>query len=802
MEIIMRGMTGRIVILGLLGFAVTLAGCGGPEERKAAYTARAQQYIQDGNFPKARVALRNVLKIDPKDAEAYFLFAQVEERERNWRNAYANYLKVTELNPGHRLALVKLGKFYLEARANEKVLEMANKLLALDPADVGGQTLKAAVLAMNGDLGGALTAAQGVVAAHQTEPDPTILLATLFMAQQRPEEAEAVLRPAVAAHPRHIDLLNNFGAVLSRLGRTDQAEQVFKQIVEAEPKTFDHRLRLAGFYDYAKQPDKAEAVLREAVRLAPDAETRRLALAEYVATRRSPAQGEAALLEARTALPHSMKIRFALGTLYEAGKESTKARAVYDEIAAEQGVRPPGLEAQVKLATLDLAEGKRDGAERRLEQVLKENPRASDALLLQGKMALDRREGKEAVQAFRTVLKDQPGMAEAHTLLAQAYLLSGESALARESLEQAVSLDPRQYGARRALAGLDAAEGKRKEARGRLEDLLREEPKDLGALGMLFDLQVADRDWNVTAATVSRIREAGASRIVADLAEGNLHQARQEWDQARAAFERAAAAQPDDPAPLFSLVRLDIARGRTDQALARLNDLLAKRADHPYAHGMLGEVLLLKGDEAGAEREFREGTRLTKDWITPWLDWTTLKLTQKKPAEAVTVLQAGLAANPGADELRMLLATTLGDMGKADQAIVEYEAILRHNPASTVAANNLASLLTDQKGDPASLERALALSRDFEKTAPNPFFLDTLGWVYLKMGHADEAVRVIRQAVAKAPDQPLLNYHLGMAYYKAGATKDARVYLDKALRSGRAFDGIEEARSVLASIKS
>src|SRR5688500_15661438 len=81
---------------------LTLLACGGPQERKAQYRARAQEYIQTGNFPKARVALRNVLKIDPKDAEAYFLVAQVEEKEKSWRNAVANYQQVVELVPDHK----------------------------------------------------------------------------------------------------------------------------------------------------------------------------------------------------------------------------------------------------------------------------------------------------------------------------------------------------------------------------------------------------------------------------------------------------------------------------------------------------------------------------------------------------------------------------------------------------------------------------------------------------------------------------------------------------------------------------
>ena len=117
-----------------------------------------------------------------------------------------------------------------------------------------------------------------------------------------------------------------------------------------------------------------------------------------------------------------------------------------------------------------------------------------------------------------------------------------------------------------------------------------------------------------------------------------------------------------------------------------------------------------------------------------------------------------------------------------------------------MAANNLASILADQKGDAKSLDRALALSRDFEQRAPNPFFLDTLGWVHLKMGHQDDAIRVIQRAVTEAPQHPILNYHLGMAHFKAGHRVEAQTHLKKALNTKQPFPGMDEAKSVLAEV--
>jgi predicted Zn-dependent protease len=112
----------------------------------------------------------------------------------------------------------------------------------------------------------------------------------------------------------------------------------------------------------------------------------------------------------------------------------------------------------------------------------------------------------------------------------------------------------------------------------------------------------------------------------------------------------------------------------------------------------------------------------------------------------------------------------------------------------------MAVLLVDYKGDPKSLQQAFVLSRDFEKEAPHPLFLDTLGWVRFKMGQKEEALRLMRDAVAKSPSLPVLNYHLGMVLYQSGQKAKARVYLSEALKGTQPFHGRQEAERMLAQI--
>jgi tetratricopeptide (TPR) repeat protein len=326
-------------------------------------------------------------------------------------------------------------------------------------------------------------------------------------------------------------------------------------------------------------------------------------------------------------------------------------------------------------------------------------------------------------------------------------------------------------------------------------------PKDLESLELLLTLQMAEKDWRGAETTLTRIQSVEADPYAVAMVEGNLGQARKQWERAAHAYERAMDLRPDAPEPLYARMQVELAQGKKAEAGDRLRRLISARPEQPYAHGMLGELLVERGDRDGAEHEFLEAIRIKPDWITPWIDLSNLKLLEDRPSDAAQVLEKGLQANPKSEEIQILLASAQTQIGQTDHAIQLYEKVLDKNPKALVAANNLASLLTENRGDPQSLDRALTLSRDFEKTAPNPIFLDTLGWVYVKMGRYEDGVRVFQKIESKVPDRPILYYHLGIAYYKAGDENKAKRFLAKAVQAPKPFPGIEDARTTLAQIK-
>jgi Flp pilus assembly protein TadD len=78
---------------------------------------------------------------------------------------------------------------------------------------------------------------------------------------------------------------------------------------------------------------------------------------------------------------------------------------------------------------------------------------------------------------------------------------------------------------------------------------------------------------------------------------------------------------------------------------------------------------------------------------------------------------------------------------------------------------------------------------------------DTLGWIYYKKNLPTLAIPPLESSVEKAPENPLYRFHLGLAYAKAGRSDDARRALELALKLKPDFDGADEARSTLASLK-
>ena len=77
---------------------------------------------------------------------------------------------------------------------------------------------------------------------------------------------------------------------------------------------------------------------------------------------------------------------------------------------------------------------------------------------------------------------------------------------------------------------------------------------------------------------------------------------------------------------------------------------------------------------------------------------------------------------------------------------------------------------------------------------------DTLGWVYYKKDLATLAIATLRQASEQNPSNPVIHYHLGLAYLKNRDTVEARRSLEHALKLNPQFAGADDAKRVLTTL--
>ena len=114
-------------------------------------------------------------------------------------------------------------------------------------------------------------------------------------------------------------------------------------------------------------------------------------------------------------------------------------------------------------------------------------------------------------------------------------------------------------------------------------------------------------------------------------------------------------------------------------------------------------------------------------------------------------------------------------------------------------ANNLAMALVTHKKDKDSLSRARELIGVFSDSK-SPALKDSVGWVLYKLGEVNQAIPYLEQAAVELGEVPVINYHLGMAYFEKGDMKQSRLFLTKALASDAKFYGVEEAAATLDKI--
>lgn len=790
----------------LAATALVLVGCGSKEDRIESGLKKGAEFVRQADWDKANVELRNVLQIDPKNARAYLLAAQVSESQNDPKKAYGQYLKAVELKPELLDAKVGAAKLLLVTGDRARAETLVSEVLAADPRHALARTLKAALLAGTGQaeqVAQAQALAKEVLADSNPAPvDTSLLLAGLHANAKEWAAGLAVVETALKQNPQHMGLLQ--AAVdLSSANPQDtasagKADGFFERATNAAPRNHALWLAWARYHLGRKDTDKAEAVMRAALKAQPDDGKRRLALLEFMQAARGPQAAEQEYLAVMKDKPRDMAVRFGLANLYRSTNRPEQAQKLLAEIIDLADDSPSQMAARNQLAGDRLAAGRVAEARALVDEVLKTNPRDATALLLRGRMLLVAGQPQAAVADLRGALRDQPGAADVVRLLAQAHRAAGEPALARDALGEAVKQNPASVELRTLLVS-DMVDAKDyTSAHAELDSALRTLPKAVALYEIKARLALAQGEPALAQKTLEQLKAQLPADATAYLLLGQLHASQKRHDAALREYDAGAAAVPGNPTPYIAGVSLLSGLQRHGEALGRIQTRLRAEPQRMGQHMELqGEVLMMKRDFAGAEQAYRRAVAASPALVSAHLGIAKALQARGDSDGALGALAESARQLPADRTLPLARAESLTRLKRYEAAIAAYDEVLQRHPDDETAINNLAYLLAEVKGDVASTQRALKLAARFSESR-NAGKLDSLGWIHYRLGEYNKALPLLERAVALSPSTPLLQLHLGKTLVKTGERERGQALIRQAIEKQPDLPRLDEARALLA----
>lgn len=230
--------------------------------------------------------------------------------------------------------------------------------------------------------------------------------------------------------------------------------------------------------------------------------------------------------------------------------------------------------------------------------------------------------------------------------------------------------------------------------------------------------------------------------------------------------------------------------GKYEEAVIVMEEAISNFPDEYAINFILGLSLAQLEQHFKAEPYLKKSTDLNPDDVQTLSVYAYTLSKVNDPEDAIDMLKRALKIEP--DNVGLLI--TLGLIYNSNKNFVLsdsiYEKALQLDPMNPLVNNNYAYSLSEREVE---LERALSMVEiSIEAEPENSSYLDTIGWVYFKLGDYDKAEYYIKKAVDIGGERPVILEHLGDVVYKKGQKEYAIELWQKALELDSSNNELKE----------
>lgn len=493
---------------------------------------------------------------------------------------------------------------------------------------------------------------------------------------------------------------------------------------------------------------------------------------------------------------------FLWGTHAESNKKYSEAQEAYEKAL----ICDPDAEYVLKkLPVLLLKMDRPHAAAQWLREAIEKNPDDIDSLLLLARLDVNFGDLDEAVQIYEKILKLAPDNSTVRLRLGYLYSQQGRYKEGEETIKVLLAKDPDSYFALLYLARLAAQSGdydgavafyekalllhwspelvyevvefyRKREQYSRVEELyasvLEKEPEnEQAALGRVHALLLAGQEKEALD-ELARTRRFTQKVTNIDLITSRVLIKMRKFDKANDLLEKILVRE-ESSAARYMLAVIRYEAGKKEAALAHLRKITHK--DEEFEDRITLQTRILSELKRTTEavtllRKLIDDSERRRPLYYSLL--AGIYVNREQLTAAHEALNSGMAMYPDNVSLLFAHGLLLDQEKKQDAAIVAMEKVIALQPDHVEALNYLGYTWADNN---VNLDKALEYIQKANTLKPdNGFILDSLGWVYYRMGDLEKARIELERAVALEPDDPNLHEHLGDIYQAAGQEEKAR----------------------------
>jgi tetratricopeptide (TPR) repeat protein len=577
-------------------------------------------------------------------------------------------------------------------------------------------------------------------------------LAELYLRTGRVRDAVLAAQDILKTEPDNLDAHKLLGRVyLQSLGNVQSggpSEKVlqlaiaeYSKIVQLQGNDIESRLLLGQLYTLAHDTPHAEEQFKAAQRIDPSSEDVVLNLARLY----SDSGDMTRAIQVLSAVPEddrTAKMDYALGMSYDQLKENKNAIDAYSKAF---DMEPDNLDAERGLAQSLLNDNQLGPALKHFDAISTADPQDAQTYLRIAE--IERRQGHyeqalTTLKKAKTLASDSLEISFNEALIDDSLGHYDEGAQTLQSLVKQTTHPDGQYS--------DAEKNNRSIFLDRLATVYKEQEKT--------DLAV--QTYQLMIAMGGDYAERGYQGQV------DAYRDAKQYDKATQVAQQAALAMPKDKSVQLMLAGQIADSGKTEEGIKLAKAQLKGNAGDRDVHLTLAQMYtrLRRWKDASDEIDAAEA------------------LSAHKEGEMIALGASNPAPVNQDDKIYIyFLRGALAERQKHyDSAEEEFRKILAIDPNNSMTLNYLGYMLGDRG---VKLDEALTMVQKAVQQEPqNGAYLDSLGWVYFKMGQYALAEANLRKATERMGNDPAVHDHLGELFEKTGRLKMAASQWEQSLQ--------------------